>query len=73
MRRNILLLLSVAVRLGHAAINLDGSPAVAPAGPDDPSPLGDITEYVPDRYDCPPPCGHGDLNDVNTWIRYHSV
>lgn len=73
MRRNILLLLSAAVRLGHAAINLDGSPAVAPAGPDDPSPLGDITEYVPDRHDCPPPCGHGDLTDVNTWIRYHSV
>lgn len=68
MRVNILL--SV-VGLARAAINLDGSPAVAPAGPGDPSPLGDINEYIPDRHDCPLPCA--DLTEINTWVRYHSL
>lgn len=69
----VFLVLSAAVGLAQAAISLDGPPAVAPASPADPSALGDINEYVPDRHDCPPPCGDGDLTNMNTWIRYHSV
>ncbi|KAK4455203.1 hypothetical protein QBC34DRAFT_465261 [Podospora aff. communis PSN243] len=71
MRAN--LLLTAGFGLARAAINLDGSPAVAPAGPGDPSPVGDINEYVPERHDCPLPCAGQDITDMNTWIRYHSL
>jgi hypothetical protein len=57
MHANVVILLSV--RLARAAISLDGSPAVTPTGLGGPSPLGDTNEYVPERDDCPFPCGTG--------------
>ncbi|KAJ9421240.1 hypothetical protein FOXG_17685 [Fusarium oxysporum f. sp. lycopersici 4287] len=54
-----------------AAINLNGTQAVDPAGEDDPSPIGDINTYQPDQHDCPLPCQ--DLANPHSWIPYFSV
>ncbi|CZS72048.1 unnamed protein product [Fusarium graminearum] len=63
--------LLLGVGLVSAAINLNGTQAVNPAGDDDPSPIGDIDTYHPDQHDCPLPCQ--DLANPHSWITYFSV
>ena len=57
--------------LVHAAINLDGSWAVAPVTEDDPSPISDPSTYYPALHDCPLPCV--DYSNIHSWIPYFSV
>ena len=55
-----------------AAVNLDGSQAVAPATEgDDPSPIANLNAYNPDQHDCPLPCI--DYANIHSWIPYLSV
>ncbi|KAK4244022.1 hypothetical protein C7999DRAFT_44272 [Corynascus novoguineensis] len=49
----------------HAALNLDGTQAVAPAGDGDPSPISDLQAYDPNRHDCPLPCV--DYSNIHSW------
>lgn len=57
--------------VAHAAINLDGSPAMAPLSDGDPSPIASINTYHPNEHDCPLPCK--DVTNVHSWVTYFSV
>ena len=57
--------------LVRAAINLNGTKAVAPLRGDDPSPIADPNTYYPDQYDCPLPCA--DYTNIHSWITYFSI
>ena len=53
MARDVAASLSVCASLAGAAINLDGSPAVAPLGDGDPSPIHNPRAYEPDLHNGP--------------------
>lgn len=57
----------------HAALNLDGTHAVAPAAVEEdvPSPIGNPDTYLPDLHDCPLPCA--DYSNIHSWTPYISV
>lgn len=65
--------LQLAVGLGnvHAALNIDGSRAVAPLSKHDASSIADPMTYHPNQHDCPLPCH--DLSNVYRWTPYHPV
>ncbi|KAK3368853.1 chitinase [Lasiosphaeria ovina] len=72
MKWAFLLVLTWALGLGQAAIQLDGTQAVEPATSDeDPSPIANINTYHPDQHDCPLPCT--DYANTHGWISYHTV
>ncbi|KAK8028336.1 hypothetical protein PG991_005392 [Apiospora marii] len=59
------------VSIGRSAVDLNGNKVVEPVSEKDPSPIEDITTYIPDQYDCPLPCV--DYANAHGWTPYVSV